>query len=52
MKNLPYEIINEILLYLEITCHTCYNTLNLNNINTALKLDKFYYCNHYCYNFI
>ena len=52
MKNLPYEIVDEILSYLKITCHTCYNTINLNNINGVLKLDKFYYCNDYCYNFI
>ena len=52
MKNLPYEIINEILTYLEITCHTCYNTINLNNFNNVVKLNKFYYCNDFCYNFI
>ena len=52
MKNLPYEIISEILSYLEITCHTCYNKINLNNINKVLKLDKFYYCNDHCFNFI
>ncbi len=52
MKKLPYEIINEILSYLEITCHTCYNKINLNNLKNLIKLNKFYFCNKICFDFI
>ena len=52
MKELPYEIINEILLYLEITCHSCYNIIKLNDLNNVIKLNRFYFCNKKCFDFI
>lgn len=53
MNNLPNDdIINEILLYLEIKCHSCYNRIDVNNLKDLIKLNKFYYCNKTCFNFI
>ncbi len=52
MNNLPNEIIDEILLYLDITCHSCHNKIKLNNLVSLIKLNKFYYCDKICYNFI
>lgn len=51
MNELPYELIEEILSYLEITCHSCYNIIKVKNLNNVIKLNKFYYCDKICFDF-
>ena len=46
----PKEIINIIMEYSNIHCHTCIKFLSIGEIN--IKQGEWYYCSENCYNFI
>ena len=52
MNELPYELIDEILSYLGITCHSCYNIIKVKDLNNVIKLNRFYYCDKRCFDFV
>lgn len=44
------NIINNILSYTNIKCHSCFNEINtILKLKFFIKCDKFYYCSNKCF---
>ena len=50
---MPPEVVNIILSYIDIHCHSCFNSLNnVNCFKNCKKMDRNYFCDQTCFEFV